>query len=120
MARRIFQIKELPRAMVKAWLVICIASMFLGGLGMLHDFFVYSNQENLAPLSSLGALGFFLQHAFPMDSGKNFRYDFTHVLIMAVLWAAMTTKWTPSKTELSDEKVDLKLKMRKANKTKTL
>jgi len=118
MARRLFQIKMLPKAFIKAWGVICIASLFMGLFGMLHDFMVHRNHDGFTPLTNLGALGYFLQQAFPNKDGEQFDYNFSHVLKMAVLWAAMTTRWMPSRTDLDDAQIDEDRRKRRMQKVR--
>eukprot|EP00397_Hematodinium_sp_SG-2012_P041308 GEMP01045458.1.p2 GENE.GEMP01045458.1~~GEMP01045458.1.p2 ORF type:complete len:123 (+),score=22.92 GEMP01045458.1:24-371(+) len=100
MATRLFQIKRVPRALLSAWLLVTGSSIFFGLIGMLYQWSVLS--DDLAPLTRLGAFGYFMKSTFPMPEGEPFTYELEHLLIMSIVVCAMTLKWPATKTDILD------------------
>lgn len=105
MARRVVQLKLLPQAMAMSWVHVCLASAFLYLFSLWWQFIVIDMNQDLGNYGQMTVLGIFFARAFPMNDTNNvsFEYNFTHVLLMAIVQGMMYLKFTQTTTDIMTE-----------------
>mmetsp|Transcript_94355 Transcript_94355/g.149210 ORF Transcript_94355/g.149210 Transcript_94355/m.149210 type:complete len:128 (+) Transcript_94355:40-423(+) len=95
-------IKRLPWAVLQAFGLLFVSALWMKAFDWFWTFMVIELPKDLGPLSQMSALSNFMHKAFPMKETNDvrFEYNFDHVLIMALVLAAMMMSWPFSRREV--------------------
>merc|ERR1719223_1714351 len=100
--RRIFQLKQLPRALLEAYVMLAVSGVWMRCFAKFWTFMVIELPKDLGPYSQMSSLSMFMHRAFPMreTNDVSFDYKFDHIIILANVMVLLMMGWAQSRTDI--------------------
>merc|ERR1719223_206554 len=117
--RRIFQLKQLPRALLEAYVMLAVSGVWMWCFAKFWTFMVIELPKDLGPYSQMSSLSMFMHRAFPMreTNDVSFDYKFDHILMLACVMVVIMMGWVPTRKEIKTKADKKSEKAKKTTKT---
>eukprot|EP00927_Polykrikos_kofoidii_P030496 TRINITY_DN2620_c0_g1_i1.p1 TRINITY_DN2620_c0_g1~~TRINITY_DN2620_c0_g1_i1.p1 ORF type:complete len:168 (+),score=44.44 TRINITY_DN2620_c0_g1_i1:90-593(+) len=100
--RRVFQLKQLPLALLEAYVILAVSAVWMWCFAKFWTFMVIELPKDLGPYSQMSSLSMFMHRAFPMRETNDisFEYKFDHILMLACVMVVIMMAWVPTRREI--------------------